>query len=86
MTITAQRLNTDKNMAITRKIGLNQGRETTTGEDFRQGPTPEHPYLLQSSQFNQVRRGPETHGERSYRQLYGSSAAGYWIISHVMQQ
>ena len=85
MEITAQRLNTDKNMDIIKKTGHNLGRETTTGEDFRQGPTPEHPYLLQSSQFNQVRRGPKTHGECRYRKLYGSSAAGYRIISHFMQ-
>ena len=78
METTAQRLNMD----IIKKTGHNLGRETTTGEDFRQGPSPEHPYLLQSSQFDQVRRGPKTHGECDYRKLHDSSAAGYRIISH----
>ena len=38
---------TTKTKAIIKKIGDKMGRETTTGEDFRQGPTPEHPNLLQ---------------------------------------
>ena len=38
-----------KATATIKKSGDSQGRETTTGEDFRQGPTPEHPNLLQST-------------------------------------
>ena len=45
MKIMAQSM--DKNMDTIKKNGHSPGRETTTGEDFRQGPTPEHPYLLQ---------------------------------------
>ena len=38
-----------KATATIKKSGDSQGRETTTGEDIRQDPTPEHPNLLQST-------------------------------------
>ena len=38
---------TTKIKATIKKTGDKMGRETTTGEDFRQGPSPEYPNLLQ---------------------------------------